>query len=313
MHSLINLKNQRQLVINWHVTEACNYRCSYCYAHWKQPVKNRDLMHNEQDTRSLLVQLFAFFHPKNASNPLCKEMCWDSVRLNLAGGEPLLKTGRALDLINLAKEIGFDVSIITNASRLDGQTLTTLAPKISMIGISLDSGHETVNRAIGRIDRHGRVLALDNLSNAIANARLINPNLSLKINTVVNALNYRENMIDIINGLAPNKWKVLKMLPIVTHNLEVSTSQFNEFVERHSSLHEIINVENNDSLTDSYIMIDPKGRFFQNTSRDPECGYYYSRPILQTGVDKSFSDLTFSARKFLSRYNSSDLAKISVR
>ena len=24
-------------VINWHVTEACNYRCGYCYAHWDRP------------------------------------------------------------------------------------------------------------------------------------------------------------------------------------------------------------------------------------------------------------------------------------
>lgn len=23
-----------ELVINWHITEACNYRCRYCYAHW---------------------------------------------------------------------------------------------------------------------------------------------------------------------------------------------------------------------------------------------------------------------------------------
>ncbi len=106
-----------------------------------------------------------------------------------------------------------------------------------------------------------------------------------------------------IQNLAPEKWKVLRMLPVVTSQLEVTDSQFNDFVARHSGLGAIISPEDNDSLTESYIMVDPKGRFFQNSAGTGGGGYHYSRPILESGAGNAFAGLTFSARKFLSRYS----------
>jgi radical S-adenosyl methionine domain-containing protein 2 len=50
-------------------------------------------------------------------------------------------------------------------------------------------------------------------------------------------------------------------------------------------------------------MIDPHGRFFQNSMADGLGGYQYSRPILQTGAQDAFSDLRFSTQKFLTRYD----------
>lgn len=294
--------DQRQLVINWHVTEACNYRCQYCYAQWEGSPSQTDFIRDAGCTRLLLRGLFEFFHPGNGSNPLRREMRWNSVRLNFAGGEPLLNQERLLETISVAKSIGFDVSLITNGSRLDRCTLVSLASELSMIGISIDSGKEGTNRGIGRMDRQGRVLELDSLSQGLRAARIANSQLRLKINTVVNALNYQEDMNSVIQGLDPDKWKVLKMLPIINNNLEVTNSQFADFVTRHRGLANLMSSENNDSLTESYIMIDPKGRFFQNSSRGRHFGYQYSRPIMQVGVRDAFSDLTFNSRKYLSRY-----------
>ena len=302
MQTTVLQRDPCQLVVNWHLTEACNYSCRYCYARWDERIDARELIHDSARMRSMLVQLLGFFRPDNEANPLRREMCWDSVRLNLAGGEPLLYRQRTLEVINSARELGFDVSLITNGSHFDRSSLDELAPKVSLIGISLDSCQESTNRQIGRVDRKGRVLSVDDLGEMVRRAKDGNPDLRLKINTVVNALNCREDMNEMIRELGPDKWKVLRMLPVLTSNLAVSDRQFGDFVERHHALEEIMCVEDSGSLAESYIMIDPHGRFFQNAIADSQGGYRYSRPILQAGAREAFSDLRFSARKFLSRY-----------
>jgi radical S-adenosyl methionine domain-containing protein 2 len=203
----------------------------------------------------------------------------------------------------MAHENGFDVSIISNGSHFDQSSLEMIAPKLSLLGISLDSAQANVNRAIGRVDRQGRVLAAGDLADVVGKARMFNPAMRLKINTVVNALNCEEDMSATIGKLSPDRWKVLRMLPVVTNNLAVSDAQFNGYVERHRALEEIMCVEDSNSLAESYIMVDPHGRFFQNSMTDGLGGYQYSRPILEAGAGKAFSDLRFSPTKFLTRYD----------
>jgi radical S-adenosyl methionine domain-containing protein 2 len=303
MQNIFPQRQPCQLVINWHLTEACNYSCRYCYARWDERVDERELIHDSDRTRRMLADLAEFFAPDNDANPLKREMDWASVRLNLAGGEPLLYRQRTLEVVSMAREIGFDVSMISNGSHFDPSSLEVLAPKLSLLGISLDSMQQSVNREIGRVDRQGRLLALDNLADVVSRIRTLNPSIRLKINTVVNALNCEEDMNAMIGRLSPDRWKVLRMLPVVTNNLAVSDSQFNGFVERHRALEEIMCVEDSNSLSESYIMIDPHGRFFQNSMAEWLGGYQYSRPILQTGAQDAFSDLRFSTQKFLTRYD----------
>jgi radical S-adenosyl methionine domain-containing protein 2 len=303
MQDTISQRDPCQLVINWHLTEACNYSCGYCYARWDNRIDERELIHDSDRTRRMLLQLATFFSPDNEANPLRREMRWNSVRLNLAGGEPLLYRQRTLEVVNMAHEIGFDVSIISNGSHFDQSSLEMIAPKLSLLGISLDSAQANVNRAIGRVDRQGRVLAAGDLADVVGKARMLNPAMRLKINTVVNALNCEEDMSATIGKLSPDRWKVLRMLPVVTNNLAVSDAQFNGYVERHRALEEIMCVEDSNSLAESYIMVDPHGCFFQNSTTDGQGGYQYSRPILEAGAGKAFSGLRFSPTKFLTRYD----------
>lgn len=51
---------------------------------------------------------------------------------------------------------------------------------------------------------------------------------------------------------------------------------------------------------ESYIMVDPQGRFFQNSPCS--AGYEYSQPILGVGAEKAFSQVNFDVDKFSSRY-----------
>jgi len=291
----------RELVINWHITEACNYSCRYCYAKWQADDMGRELIHDRQGTWNMLSGIYDYFRPENVSNPLRKEMTWDSLRLNLAGGEPLLYQQKVIEVIKVARQIGFTVSIITNGSRMDGALAEEMAPLLSVLGVSLDSANEQTNAAIGRIDRRFDVPTTTELGSAIIRAKSINVGLKVKINTVVNALNWHQDLSDLVASLAPVKWKVLRMLPSVTDELAVTEQEFQHFVRRHQSHRKIMCVEDNTDMAESYLMIDPHGRFFQNSLGKK--GYVYSSPILEVGVAGAYSHTGMSVLKFTSRYS----------
>lgn len=294
---------EQELVINWHITEACNYRCRYCFAQWQKP--GRELIHDSPSTDALLKALFQYFSPGNKRNPLHGEMAWDSLRLNLAGGEPLLYGGAATQVIKLARSIGFKTSLISNGSRLSPTLMAELAPQLDMLGLSLDSTDAETNQAIGRADQ--RVLDLRELRAVIACGRQLNPGLRLKINTVVNALNWRENMTKLIRDLTPDKWKVLRMLPTLTDDLAIRDAEFQAFVQRHQCLNQIMRAEDNVGMAESYLMLDPHGRFFQN--RPGQQGYEYSEPISAVGVAAAFTEIRISADKYCARYAMSQIGR----
>jgi radical S-adenosyl methionine domain-containing protein 2 len=289
-----------QKVVNWHLTEACNYACDFCYAKWDKP-RERELIHDGARTRALIGQIHALFASNCAAANGVAGGDYRPVRLNIAGGEPLLYREKVLGVATYARSLGFEVSIITNGSLLDRSLLVQLAPMLSLLGVSIDSTQAATNRAIGRADkRSGRTLGIDAVEALFRDAREINPELRFKINTVVNSRNWQEDMTSAIQRLAPEKWKVLQMLPVQNSNLTIGSAEFRRFVERHASVADIMSVEDNDSMTESYIMIDPLGRFYQNVETGG--GYRYSRPILQVGARVAFDEMKWSEHKFVSRY-----------
>ncbi len=278
------------IVINWHVTEACNFRCRYCYAKWQQP-DGQEVIRDLEATTRLLEALYAGFNSHDSST---------RPRLNFAGGEPLLFGGQVAAAMELSRSIGFDVSLITNASRLTMNLADRIARLLFMLGISIDATSSAANSQIGRLDGSGTLLDVASLIDRIVTMRRINPSMALKINTVVNESNWQENLTSLISTLAPSRWKVLRMLPAVTDDLAVSDAQFQSFVERHSALSNIMCVEDNDDMVQSYIMVDPHGRFFQN--RTGQKGYDYSASIIDVGALAAFESMKWSAQKFSARY-----------
>ncbi len=288
-----------ELVINWHLTEACNYGCRYCYSKWHTDGTGKELIRDSDASAALLAEIYRLFAPIPANHARLG-MEWQSLRLSLAGGEPLLYSREIIRIATQAKEIGFDVSLITNGSRLTRPLMVELAPQLSVLGLSLDSAQPSTNREIGRTDRQSRVLSLDELVPIIELARKLNPDLRLKINTVVNALNHAEDMTPLIRRLAPDKWKVLRMLPTVSSDLAITDHEFADFVNRHPAQNRIISAEDNSDMVESYIMIDPHGRFFQNSLTG--CGYQYSAAILDAGAELAFRQVSWLPDKFLARY-----------
>ncbi len=295
------IKVVKEIVINWHITEACNYNCQYCYSKWRNKCDRKELIHQPDKALMLLKKLYDFFKPENINNPLRQKMVWKSVRLNFAGGETLLYKEKAQKLITQAKEIGFNVSLITNGSTLSTEFISALAPQLSILGVSLDSNNISTNNLIGRIDNKGNMLNTETLVDIVDTTRVINPDIKIKLNTVVNELNYQEDMNSIISKLHPDKWKVLQVLPILTDKLSISGSKFQRFIRSHQNHKRIMSIEDNQGMQGSYIMVDPLGRFYQN-DKSFNAEYFYSPPIIKAGVGHAFSEVDFSIEKFSNRY-----------
>jgi radical S-adenosyl methionine domain-containing protein 2 len=54
------------------------------------------------------------------------------------------------DVTEMAKEMGFFVSIVTNGSYLNEHQITRLEPYVGWIGMSIDSNSEKIEKKLGR-------------------------------------------------------------------------------------------------------------------------------------------------------------------
>ena len=124
--------------------------------------------------------------------------------------------------------------------------------------------------------------------------------LKTKINTVVSKLNWKENFSSLISEINPYKWKVLQVMPYGEDNLLISNEQFNHFVDKHSDAGLPIFAESNFAMTESYLMIDPKGCFYQNSTGGS--GYKYSESINKVGAEKALKQISFNEAVFIARY-----------
>ena len=297
---------EKQLVINWHVLEKCNFSCRYCFAHWATHQKQEVWACPERREKLLLE-----CQKLSSIVPPCK---WSNVRINIAGGEPMLlwRKGNGVleEIFSRICELGFHLSIISNGFLMEDAFIRKWSPYLQILGISVDSTDSEINSKIGRHSKSSRQISTKRVAEIFHLARLHNPNIQCKLNTVVNAFNYQEDMYDFVKEVAPNRWKVFKMLPIADTSeiadkqsqLEVSDEQFRNFINRHKRLESIMMPEDNDMMTDSYVMIDPLGRFYQNTLVHNNSCYQFSQPIHKVGVEKAFHDINFSSQKFYRRY-----------
>lgn len=288
----------RELVINYHMTEACNYRCGFCYAHWNETPDRAELHRRPGATEHLLRLLAEHFLN---DNPLRRTSGYTSVRLNFAGGEPILLGKRFQSAIMVAQQLGFRCSVITNGHFIDDLFIEKTAPLLSMVGISFDSADPQIQRDIGRCDRQNRVLSAERLLASLAAIRKINPAAAIKLNTVVNRLNRDDDMNAFIAAATPAKWKLLRVLPVHGDDLTVTHGQFQAYVDRHRQHEARMAVEDNTSMLQSYLMINPQGRFYQNGAARK--GYRLSRPIAEVGVAAALGEIDFDPSAFARRYS----------
>lgn len=263
------------LVVNLHLLERCNYHCGHCFAHFDsaEPLS--------VDQWKAVIDTIALDR-------------WVT-RFNLAGGEPLMFQ-KLHELIEHIHQKGKEVSIITNGSLLKEEFLQT--GLISMVGISIDSFQEDTQRKMGRCQHNGLVLSK---SDYVKLCRSIQENgISLKINTVVTALNLNEDFSP-IKQIAPNRWKIFKMQTFKVKDfdntpLRVNKKEFDGFTERQRRLG-IDFIEESDMEND-YIIVDPSGNLVDNTG-----GRYRAvGNLLTESFERCLQKLPFNEALYRTRY-----------
>ena len=81
-------------------------------------------------------------------------------------------------------------------------------------------------------------------------------------------------MAGFIERVNPLRWKIFKVLSIENQNqgtygnFEISNEEFSLYLRRNASsgLEKIMVAEDNEAMSESYLMIDPAGRFFDNST-----------------------------------------------
>ncbi|WP_207261914.1 viperin family antiviral radical SAM protein [Desulfovibrio sp. Huiquan2017] len=281
-----------QLVFNWHMTDRCNYSCHYCFASWEA---GDEICHNPKTTETLFTEL-----AQASSAPMLQSVSLNStspIRINFVGGEPLIFGYKTVGIVKKAVEkFGFEASIVTNASLLEKNI--DIVDYLEVVGISVDSlSHET-NLKIGRHSHVGKTLLESDLETLITRIKKIKPDLKIKFNTVVNAYNWNERIVEKLIQYNPDKIKIFKQIPFGSNN-GISELEFTEFLKLNSISWHGLHVENNEDMTESYLMIDPLGRFFQNGKLNI---YKYSHPIYSVGLRRSLAEIKFNHAKFSKRY-----------
>lgn len=266
--------NQEIKNINWHFYLKCNYKCKFCFGKFKEIKKELDLSEKLEIIEKL--------------NQIGVE------KITYTGGEPLLSPDLPKLLLQ-TKKYGKMNMVVTNGFFLNDEFIQANHSNIDWIGLSLDSASEKVQQLLGRgFGNH--------VKKSIENTELIKKfRIKLKINTVVSQLNYLENISNLIKLLNPNRWKVFQVLKVEGENdnhinsLLITEKQFMIFVNRHKHLNPIY--ENNNIFRSSYVMLDPLGRFFQNTKGHTE----YSSSILEVNPLEALAEVGWDREKFLKR------------
>ena len=296
------------MCVNWHVTETCNYGCKHCFAKWNKPT---EIWSNPANVEKVISNICNHFRSHDISH----------IRLNIVGGEPVMFPERLWNVVKIACKYGIEISIITNGSHLEN--IRPFAHMISQVGISVDSLEHQTNMDIGR-ECDGKTISFETLREKIVCIRNVNPDIRIKINTVVNKENFNEILVDRFAQLHIDKWKILRQMPF-NGNKGVSDYQFYAFIKNNyredlmrtsvpsirsfplafdtgcssdDFSKQVIFIENNDAMTESYLMISPDGRLFQNGGDE----YSYSRPITDVSLAEALTDIKFDNTKFDNRY-----------
>lgn len=305
-----------EMVVNLHVTERCNYACTYCFGKWgllQESSTETSVWADTAEAYRIMSDLAdKFRHDRGADSP---------IRFNFVGGEPALLPNID-DLIDHARTaLSSRVSYVTNGLMLRRFPPTWTAENIDIVGISVDSARPSTNQEIGRATRSGKVFDLAEIGTQVRAIRAAAHRRGarspeIKVNTVVSDLNVNEKFGVVLAAIKPDRWKILKMLPVYSTETAITDESFHEFAKKHRKYVRkragsgrtdfngvIITTEDNDEMTGSYAMIDPLARFFWYDDR-PESGYQYSEPMTEVSADQAWAvaGIHWDEQKFGARY-----------
>lgn len=234
-------------------------------------------------------------------------------KITFAGGEPTICSFLPR-LMSVAREEGVLVNVITNGSLINEEWITKNAKLIDLLTVSIDSDKPETHSALGRC--FGGVGKTCSNEHYLKLGEACRKNgIKVKMNTVVTEINKNENMTNFITALRPYRWKILQAMPVKGQNdeyigqLTPSLSDFNKYVEFHkkslASVPEvkIVGVPIEAGIIGSYIMVDPLGRFIDDSRG---CNTYSKQTIFEVGVEAAFAEMNYDLEKFEKRGGTAD-------
>jgi radical S-adenosyl methionine domain-containing protein 2 len=275
--------SQKVTAANLYLLNRCNMRCKFCFSTFKDNVEG--LFMRVEDAKNILRQL--------SVNGIEK--------VTFVGGETTLYP-HLTELLEYAKECGMTTMIVTNGSRINEEWFDQNESFLDWITLSVDSINSDTNVKSGR-SVMGKPISEVTYREVIQSIH--KRNFRLKINTVVSAYNYLEDLSSYIVYSMPERWKIFQVLHVEGQNdnfyeeYYISNEEFQVFISTHKHINKKVNmvVENNDLMTGSYLMIDPNGRLFDNTKGV----HTYSQKIIEVGFNKAYSEIMVDNKKFISR------------
>lgn len=276
--------------VNFHLWEPCNFRCKFCFASF-QDVKKTILPkgHLPKEQAMQVVRLLA-------------ESGFE--KITFAGGEPTLCPWIG-NLIALAKDYGMTTNLVTNGWALlkRPELLNDLTKNLRWLTLSIDSLCSDTNATSGRSLGSKQAITKDEYRLLIHQAR--KQGLKIKINTVVHQLNWQEPLWEFMEEVKPSRWKIFQVLPVKGQNDEhfedysISDEQFQAFLSLNKQAENFTTIvpETNDLMRASYVMVDPAGRFFDNSFGK----HTYSDSILNTGIENALKQVSISVELFIER------------
>ena len=273
--------------VNYHLLQACNMSCGFCFATFLDTRAEKRLKSEESAKLVDLIGEAGFG------------------KINFAGGEPTLLPYLP-ELIKRAKSRSLVTSIVTNGSRITPEWLDGLAGSIDMIALSIDSVDAENQRKIGRVEKGRGKWPISEERYLALGAMIRERGIRLKVNTVVNRENRAEDMRSFIVAMRPERWKIFQALPVAGQNdarigdFAISDAEFWGYAERNRGVERdgiAVVPESNELMTGSYVMIDPEGRFYDNATGR----HRYSKPILEAGVDAALNEVAVDTDRFLER------------
>ena len=201
--------------VNLHITDKCNFTCAHCFGKFAPT-----------DLR--------FEDWKKVIDNICKDS--SVVAINIAGGEPFLHPDLERIVNYIKDEKQKVISIVTNGFFLDTDKHASILCKIDMLGVSIDSFDAPTNDLIGR-HQGNKQLNLNNLKVIFQHLK-DRTNCEIKINTVVNKLNYKEHIVANAHPLVNfvDKWKFFRCQPFdngkhKNSHICISDAEFNQFLK----------------------------------------------------------------------------------
>ena len=300
-------KQNKLRSINYHFLRECNFSCKYCFHVDKGSSENVKMNILSIDQMKTLLTLL-----KQAG---CE-------KINFSGGEPFLKAKQLGIIVKFCKEqLGLKTGIISNGSLIKQEWFEKYGQYLDWLGISMDSFQEHTLKNIGRnsINKKPSVM-FEQLMQIKQWCQMYK--IRFKINTVVSIFNKDEDMNAQIQLLKPERWKVFQALAIDGENSnnhnknknkrgsltgEISHKEYLQFIKKHSSCHPI--VESNDIMKNSYIIVDEKGRFLDNSTGKK----VPSKSILEVNdALKAFQNTVFDHTSFQKRLGNEPIDIIDI-